>query len=365
MSATLTILYDGWPLVYEPNRPAALHLYALLACLPASIQAVLALPGELADPLALPASVQIEYKPTTDNPKARLSWEQRRLPELARRHGAQLVHLTHAHPALFNTPNTMISPTSPVSQRERPSSLPGRLRAAVSAGGMSQAAGVFWPQDLPLPDRRGRYHPLPPMVHPDFSPQAVNAISPPAAFTLPETFVLYHGPFDVTTLERLLSAWTWGAGALGQLYPLVLLGAQPIDKEEISRLARTFEVDDVLHTLPLIPLADIPFIYRACTALFHPAAPTPWGGAIRHALACGKPVVALESAVTDALVGPAAYLVPAGETRSLGAALITVIVETEVADRLASAAVKRSARWHDPSFGAALDAAYRQVLSER
>ncbi len=68
--------------------------------------------------------------------------------------------------------------------------------------------------------------------------------------------------------------------------------------------------------------------------------------------------------MADALVGPAAYLVPAEETRSLGAALITVIVETEVADRLASAAVKRSARWHDPSFGAALHTAYRRVLGD-
>ncbi len=365
MTAPITILYDGWPLLYEPNRPAALHLYALLACLPPAIQPVLALPGELALPLALPESIRVETEATPDSPAARLSWEQRRLPELARRSGARLVHLTHAHPALFTARNIVVSPTSPLGRQERAAGLTGRLRAAVSAGGMSQIGGLFWPDDLPLPDRHRHYHLLPPMVHPDFSPKKADAAPPPASLSLPETFILYHGPCDPPTLERLFAAWTWVAGAIGQLYPLVVLGLNPSDRERITHLARAYQVEDVLQTIPILPLAELPQVYRACAALFHPAPPSPWGGPVRHALACGKPVVALESPLADALVGPAAYLVPAGEARTLGAALVTVIVETEVADRLASRAAERSARWRDPTFGAALHAAYLQVLNEK
>ena len=138
MRAPLTILYDGWPLHYEPNHPAALHLFALLTQLPPSIQALLALPAEPGELLALPDAIQIECVEIPNNPIARLSWEQRRLPELARRFGARLVHLTHANPALFATPNTVISPTSLLDRQEWTSSLPGRLRAAVSAGGIAE-----------------------------------------------------------------------------------------------------------------------------------------------------------------------------------------------------------------------------------
>jgi glycosyltransferase involved in cell wall biosynthesis len=363
MNSPLTILYDGWPLVYEPNHPAALHLYALLTHLPATIQASLALPAEPGKHLTLPNTIQIAIVELPDTPRARLSWEQRRLPDLAHRVGAQLVHLTHAHPALFASRNTVISPTSLLGPQERTFGLPGRLRAAVSAGGMASARGLFWPGDLPAPDKRGDTFSLPPFVHPDFSPQTDpdnSRLSPP----LPETFILYHGPYDSSAVERLLSAWTWGAGALGELYPLVLLGTNSSDQELVSRLALAYQVQDVLQMLPLVPLAEIPAIYQACTALFHPAPTAPWGGAVRHALACGKPVVALESPMADALVGPAAYLVSSNDARSLGAALITVIVETELADQLAAAAVNRSAHWRDPAFSDALHKTYRRVLGD-
>ncbi len=84
---------------------------------------------------------------------------------------------------------------------------------------------------------------------------------------------------------------------------------------------------------PLIP-PEIPALYRRASALFHPAPVTPWGGPVRHALASGAPVVALETGLSSAMVGPAAYLVPGEDDRAMGAALITVIVEDEVREQL-------------------------------
>jgi glycosyltransferase involved in cell wall biosynthesis len=82
-------------------------------------------------------------------------------------------------------------------------------------------------------------------------------------------------------------------------------------------------------------------IYRGSSALFHPLEDPPWGGPVRLALAYGKPVVSFESEVIGALVGPAAYLVKAGDTRAMGAALVTILVEEEVSQRLAQAARQR------------------------
>jgi glycosyltransferase involved in cell wall biosynthesis len=63
----------------------------------------------------------------------------------------------------------------------------------------------------------------------------------------------------------------------------------------------------------------------------------------------------------EALVGDAAYLVSQHDSRALGAALITIIVESEVVERLTLAARKRSAAWEPAKFQAALAAVYQEL----
>jgi glycosyltransferase involved in cell wall biosynthesis len=99
--------------------------------------------------------------------------------------------------------------------------------------------------------------------------------------------------------------------------------------------------------------------------LFHPAPIAPWGAPERHALACGKPVVASENLFSDALFGPAAYLAPAGDARALGAALITVVVEDSVAENLSQAARQRAESWLDQGFGQKLYEAYLLLLERK
>ena len=79
-------------------------------------------------------------------------------------------------------------------------------------------------------------------------------------------------------------------------------------------------------------------------------------------MACGKPLVASETALTGAIVGPAAYLAPPGDARSLGAALVTVIVEEQVAENLSAAASQRSANWRAVEFREQLERIYRKAL---
>jgi glycosyltransferase involved in cell wall biosynthesis len=79
-------------------------------------------------------------------------------------------------------------------------------------------------------------------------------------------------------------------------------------------------------------------------------------------MACGKPLVASETALTDAIVGPAAYLAPPGDARSLGAALVTVIVEEQVAENLSAAASRRSANWRAAEFREQLEKIYSKAF---
>jgi glycosyltransferase involved in cell wall biosynthesis len=83
---------------------------------------------------------------------------------------------------------------------------------------------------------------------------------------------------------------------------------------------------------------------------------------VRHALASGTPVAALETTLSSAMVGPAAYLVPGEDDRAMGAALITLLVEDEVREQLLKAAAGRVQNWSRVEFDQALLGAYHKLF---
>ncbi len=181
---------------------------------------------------------------------------------------------------------------------------------------------------------------------------------------LPESFILYHGPGDRRNLEQLLQAWNWAAAAIGESYPLVVIGLTHQEKDIFFEFVEEYEISDTLRVLPEVKPDLLPHLYQSCTAVFHPAPASPWCGPVRLALAGGKPLVASENSITDAIAGPAAYLASEGDDRALGAALVTVVVEEQVAESLSAAAFQRSANWTSPGFGEQLLVRYRKVLGE-
>lgn len=367
----ITILYDGWPLARQPNSPAALHLSELLALLPGEVRAIVALPGEPLDPLPDPTEAQIVA--AQDNISARLNWEQSILPALARELDVQAIHLTGGHPALFASTPGILSPTRFAENPLAPDKLlprrglRSRLREALGEGGRARASGILWPNDLPAPRSEVPLIHLPAVVHPTFGDRQSGLTENMPGLELPETFILYHGPHALPDLQRLLNAWTWAAGTIGSYYPLLLVGMGEAERKNIEPLLDIYQVGGTVRLLPDLPLSGLVRLYQNCSALFHPAPINPWGNPVRVALACGKPVVALDSSLADALVGPAAYLVSGGESgadssRALGAALLTVIVEEPVANLLTEAAGQRVDNWRSADFSAALLTAYRQII---
>jgi glycosyltransferase involved in cell wall biosynthesis len=391
----LKVLYDGWALARRPDSQAALHLFTLLAHRPEEIQAVVAMPGP--PPGWLPREVNVTIQPTADTDLGRLLWEQRSLPRLARAHKAGLLHLVSINPALFGAVKSVISPAGfdlghwedgtaglePAERAGEQASLAARLREALSFGGMARARAVFWPSDLPAPELGIPVIPMPPVLPPPFSRTvtAFEASGTMPELELPDGFILYHGPTNRKALHRLLEAWSWAAGAIGDAYPLLLVGFHGSGREALSGMIREYDLGQTVRALPAVSPDLLARVYERCTALFHPAPVSPWDGPVRLALSCGKPVVALESPLADALVGPAAYLAPAdeptaerdrktaGRGRKLAAALITVVVEENLAEALSQSARKRAAAWgtagQSAVFSQALSAAYLSILSPR
>ena len=71
---TRKILFNGWPLIYAPNSPAALHLLTLLEYFSKEIEAIVALPAEA--PEWLPKKVKAYVHPMSGKGSSQLRWEQ-------------------------------------------------------------------------------------------------------------------------------------------------------------------------------------------------------------------------------------------------------------------------------------------------
>ena len=346
MPAEVRVLYDGWGLIQNPLAPDALHLQALLANLPPQVEPLLLLPEERPDWLAGPENLQVEVWATQMMTEAyRLRWEQQTLPAAARELAADLIHLTHSNAPFLNSGQVLTSPTAPIGQKDKFTGFGTRLRSALKQGSQARLGGVFWPQDLTQPPQGLSLLPLPPFVAPDFTPSRADQSEPEPPVDLPESYILYHGPPGPQHLRRVLSAWSWAAGPIGSLYPLVMLGLDQAAAKGVNDLGTELGLTESILVLPPIPPTGVPWIYRRCAALFNPVPEPPWGGSLRRALVMGKPSVAVQETWTADMVGPAAYLVPPDDTRKTGAALITLIVEEEVSNELAGAALKQAESW--------------------
>lgn len=367
----MKVLYDGWPLVRNPSSPAGLHLLAILDHLPESIQPVIALPG--LPPPWLP-ELSVYTLPTAATEVGRLTWEQHHLPGIARRINAAVLHMTVPRaplrgavcvvsPAEFQAGNRFLREVGSLGVIQR-------LRDSFGLGGLARAAGVLWPEDFPEPGSSHAFRRVPPIVPHGFHPQTASNGRANQRKTLenmlgkdpPETFILYQGPTSPQYLYLLIEAWRQAAGPIGGYHPLLVAVSSNSARKQVEAFAGAAGLSGSLKALAGASPQFLSWLYQECTAVFHPVpAFSPWGGSIHHGLACGRAIVAAENVQSDAMVGPAGYLIPANDPRRLAAALITVVVEEEVKGKLESAARQRAAGWKSSRFGQQLLALYRDI----
>lgn len=354
---------------------------AILAYIPDGVRPIVALPG--APPGWLDGSL-VKLHHTPNNQYGRLRWEQVTLPAMAQRAKVSLLHLTMPTPPLLGEVPTVISPTGfgmgdddwfgDLYLGRRNGDFFTRLRGSLARGGAARLRGILWPADLPASFLSGDLYKLPPVVPPQFMPESqqdseyiisgwLSDLHEIEHLDLPESYILYHGPLDMTHLGALLQTWKWASGSISDSYPLLILSEDAEIKNRLKPLAQEFDLWGSFDVLTDLSVQMLPLIYWRSAAVVHPAPASPWGGPVRLALACGRPLVAYETAHIDAIVGPAAYLVPKGDTRALGAGLVTIVVEELLAERLSQAACQRTANWRSPGFGLDLLKGYRKFLA--
>lgn len=352
--AKIRVLYDGWPLVYAPNSPAALHLECLLALHPMQMEAHLALPGMQVG--YLPEPVVRHSLPNNNSEAGKLRWEQISLPGLAKKIEARLIHLTSSMPSLRAARASLISPTGEIEpsglligMQPPQMSFAQRLRTSLGEGGLTGLGGRLWPDDLPDPQQSAGLIRLPAVVTPGFG-QPAQTTPEMDDLALPDTYVLAQPGDEESGLRRLLATWSWAAGALGENYPLLLAGLSTAGNSLLSRLLKEYKLENSARALPYVNRVNLAALYQNCSAFLHTGNLAAWGDPARLALASGRPLVGFENRWMDVMAGPAAYLVHGdGSSREscrlLGAALVTVVIEDSVAESLSQAAYIRAQPW--------------------
>jgi glycosyltransferase involved in cell wall biosynthesis len=379
----ISVLYDGWPLIYEPESLSALHLWTLFANISPEVSPIVALP---ASPPPWLSEISTHIHEVPNNSWSKMIWQQKILPDLTRRLNIQILHLATKDIPFFKADISVVSPAVydflPADSFNRPANrdrglrdltnrgsnpIMERIREALSQGGLVRVHTILWPDDIPKPDPYPSITVLPPVIHPnfllripDFPANGFNS----SEISLPDDYILYHGPFDLSSIYRLLNTWRWAAGSIGNQVPLLLLGLDQKRRALVKPILKKTDFSDTIHLVANVPPPAIPFIYQNCSALIHPTGVSPWDGPLRFAMACGKPVVSLEIPMVKAITGPAGYLAPIDDDRSLGAAIISIIVDEELRARLAKAAKDRSTEWFKKDFSQSLLVAYQRLIGK-
>ena len=335
----IRVLYDAWDWAYRPQSPAAWHLARLLQRLPEDIEPLLALPQALAETVPWPAQVVA----LPDSAWGRLRWEQWVLPSLARRHRADLLHLFHGVP--------LASPAPVLHEGELPGTPPDaplalRLRAALARGGLSR------PSSWRVEDDGSEAPPVDP-------PPALPEEKTPA-----RRYVVAYGPWDGEALGLLLRGWGWVAQSLGDEVMLALLGLDQVQQGLLAQWLREVPWEAEVRALSLTPWEALGALQRAEALLQVGWAPYR-EEVVGAALGWGVPIVGEERRPLSALVGPAGYLVPPGDDRALGGALIAVLVEEHLAADLRQRGRQRAQLWAKQGAAPGLAEVYRRLVTAR
>jgi glycosyltransferase involved in cell wall biosynthesis len=273
-----------------------------------------------------------------------LWFEQRHLPQIAQEAEVELVFIM-GRAAPLRSPVPVVVELTPKSPQQLGSTWERLRRAMAEAGAAGATLRYAW-SDLDFgseriePARR-----LAPFVDPAFRVTEEPTDSKiQMELGLPPAYVLSHGPYP-HTVHWLLAAWSWVDASVGDQIPLVLAGLSAGAKLKAQQEMKRLNLEESVHLLSSLEWHQLPALYRGAQAFLHGGS-SQTGQEFRWALASGVPIASVEGSLAASIAGEAAYLAPAGDTRALGAACLTLLVEPEVAKPLRQKGLLRAGAYH-------------------
>ena len=376
----MRLALNGW-FYNKPHIGSGQYLRGLLEHLPAlapDIELILVTPQQVKlDPAPAPQITNYELR-ITNSSLGKLKFEQLDFPAACRRLRADLAHIPYWAPPLSSPIPFVVTihDLIPILLPEFRGGFRLRLYNALVSAATPGAAHIITDSDSSSRDVIQRLNvsadkvtTVHLAVGPEYKPtlNSLADISIRQKYNLPETYVLYLGGFQPhKNVRNLIAAWTWCDGPLGEGYPLVIAGKlpEPGDRfyEDLPSYAKQLKLDFV-HFVGPIAEADKPAVYHGAACFVFPSRYEGFGLPLLEALACGVPVVTTAAASIPEVVGEAAYLAPdPDDTRGLGAAIIAVVVNPEVVDRLTSAAREQVKKFSWQKTIEETVAVYRRVV---
>lgn len=156
-------------------------------------------------------------------------------------------------------------------------------------------------------------------------------------------FLLYVGGFSPRkNLATLLSAYAAVRSDLPDHPPLVLAGGlDPSGQRLVDRVRDLGLAGEVVFP-GFVPLADLPYLYRAARLFVYPSLYEGFGLPPLEAMACGTPVIASRESSLPEVVGNAGILIDPYDEDELAAALLKVGSDPETRETLRQQGLKRS-----------------------
>lgn len=307
---------------------------------------------------------------------ARLLWEQRRAPGLARRVGADLWHGPHyTMPLRIEVPSVVTIHDLTFfdhpewHERSKVAFFRRMIRAAVR-----RANGLICVSDHTARRLEAVLHPSAPVTvaahgvdHTRFTPEAdADEDRRVLARTgIAEPYVAFVGTIeprkDVPSLVRAFAA-------IADAHPslrLVLAGADGWGAEAVrDAVAASGHTTRILRP-GYVPAEALAPLLRRAAVVAYPSLEEGFGLPALEALACGTPVVTTSGSAMAEVCGDAAVLVPAGRSDLLASAIAGLLDDATTAGRLRTAGPARAAGF---TWEAAVEAhlrAYRLAVGGR
>jgi glycosyltransferase involved in cell wall biosynthesis len=380
------IAYNAWfwDQLYTGSGQYLRQLVKALRQLEPGLKISLVMPHWIAAPDEVPPGVDvIPIKVTNSSLIGKVWFEQRLYPAAAGRLGADIAHVPY-----WGAPLTSPAPLVVTVHDVIPLSMPvyrggigARLyfslaRATARGAGRVITDSEFSRQEIvkligcPAERVTSILLAVGPELHPRLGAERDSEIR--QKYDLPERYALYLGSFEVRkNLRALLAAYTYVGSAVGEEYPLVLAGKAPGNwgsprfPDLRAEIAEKPELAQYIRWIGPVDEADKPGIYRMARVFAFPSRYEGFGLGPLEAMACGTPVVAADASSVPEVVGESAYLVDPDDSRAMGAALISVLIQDDLHDSLRNAGLARASNFSWERTARETLQVYERVLADK
>ena len=374
------IAYNGW-FWDQPNTGSGQYLRRLLhnlRRLAPDLGMTLVLPPHITTPDDLPPNVQTITTRGSSGNWGKVWFEQHTFPQAVGQVGVDIAHVPYWGPPL-SSPARLVTTILDVILLALPAYSQGfrarlytSLVSAAARGSahtitISNAAKADIVQHLGLPEDSitTTYLAADEAYHPRIGVENDAAVR--AKYNLPDQFVLGIGGFDIRKqFNQLLLAYTYVGQAEGDNIPLVLAGREPHWGSpmfpDLRQYAETLKITDYIRWIGYVEEADKPSLYRLADVFVFPSMYEGFGLPVLEAMASGTPVVANNVSSIPEVAADAAYLVPDGDARAMGGAIIALLLQKPFRDTLITQGLARATNFSWRKTAKETLAVYEQVM---